>query len=151
MIIRTVSGAQCGADAGALQAAEELGLPTGGVIPKGFKTQARTYKNVKSAVATIRFAVDLNSPGEICTLNAIKQYNKPHLDIKLTPPIGKPTQASIKRVVDFIYFHVGHLPEEERIINIAGNSNKTWAGMEEAVKAFMLEVLKIIKDKVPNE
>lgn len=39
--------------------------------------------NVKEADATIRFAHDFKSAGEICTLNAINEYGKPRYDVNL--------------------------------------------------------------------
>ncbi|MEW6436951.1 MAG: putative molybdenum carrier protein [Pseudomonadota bacterium] len=40
ILVRIISGGQTGADQGALAAARELGLPTGGAMPLGFMTEA---------------------------------------------------------------------------------------------------------------
>jgi len=99
------SGMQVGADLAAWTVAKELNIPFTGYVPYGYKTKygtlpdrfrdgvvehssaeykPRTYKNVEISCATIRFAYDFQSAGEVCTLNAIKKYNKPHFDIDLS-------------------------------------------------------------------
>jgi hypothetical protein len=81
-----ISGGQCGADRGALEAARELGLQIGGWAPKGFRTlkggapelgkvfglremddasyHRRTMANVDMAGATVAFVV-AGDPGEL--------------------------------------------------------------------------------------
>ncbi len=149
------SGAQTGADIGGLLAAKEAGFETGGWIPKGFKTQAgphpeyaekfgikehaseayppRTFLNVKETDATIRFAYNFSSSGEICTLKAIKQYNKPYFDVDLNNPVDP------KEVFDWI------IKNDFKKINIAGNSERTKKGITIQVYEFLLEVFKLIK------
>jgi hypothetical protein len=87
-----------GADIAGLKAAKDFGLETGGWIPKGFKTldgprpeyaelynikeidsysyKVRTWANVKDSDATVRFAKDFKSSGEICTMNGILRHIK---------------------------------------------------------------------------
>jgi len=136
------SGGQRGADSGGLAAAHDLGLPTGGYAPKGWKTlngmnmklsllgliehksdkyPPRTYDNVKLSDGTIRLANDFNSPGELCTLKAIEYYNKPHLDINLN---DKPFLFD---VIDWIENN------NIKVLNIAGNAGKT---KEESIIIF---------------
>ena len=84
MISRIISGGQSGADQGGLEAAERLGVPTGGFMPKGFRTEdgprpdlaaryglveastpgypERTERNVQLADGTAVFAA-AGSPG----------------------------------------------------------------------------------------
>lgn len=101
----------------------------------------RTFDNVKNSDATLRFAINFDSPGELCTLKAIKQYNKPYLDIKLKNDDNViPTHNSIEFVVHWIATH------NFKIINIAGNSNKTHPKMQEKVRNFMKEVLVKLKE-----
>jgi len=153
--MKIISGGQTGADLGGLVAAKLHNLDTGGWMPKGFKTQAgprpeyakffnlrehvsdsykqRTYSNVADADITIRIAVDFKSPGEKCTLNAIKAYGKPHYDVKI-----KEHQPVIlhNHVEDLLTWFC----EESRnikIVNIAGNSHKTWAGMQFYTQTFL--------------
>lgn len=113
MIARVVSGGQTGVDIAALRAAKARGIPTGGTMPKGFRTLAgpkpewaaefslvehtsadyppRTFKNVDDSDVTVRIAVDFDSAGERCTEMAIAQYGRPSFDIGVTAwsPSGK--------------------------------------------------------------
>src|SRR4051812_22608077 len=107
--MRIYSGAQSGVDYAALEAAKEVGLETGGTMPKGFLTlngckpeykerfnivehsspqyAPRTFENVKNSDATLRIAKNFSSPGEICTKKAINKYDKPSLDINTGNPL----------------------------------------------------------------
>jgi len=122
-----------GADIGGLAAAYDLKIPTGGIAPLGYKTiygknpklkklgliestssnyRIRTFENVKVSDGTIRFAYDFNSPGEICTLNALKVFKKPHLDIHLI------TLPEVGTVIEWLKNY------DIKILNIAGNAGK---------------------------
>lgn len=46
MIEKIVSGGQTGADQGGLEAAEELGIPTGGWAPAGYYTEQGKHKTL---------------------------------------------------------------------------------------------------------
>jgi hypothetical protein len=133
---KVISGGQCGADQAGLYVAKRFGLETGGVMPKGYTTldgsgaliakeygltenstdsyAARTYQNVKDSHGTVRLAGNFSSKGEICTLNAIKKYNKPYFDVDLTDP--PPIQEFIQWI------------ENNKIVvlNVAGNSANTY-------------------------
>ena len=89
MLERVISGGQTGADRGALAAAKAAGIPTGGWMPAGFRAldgehpefaelygvrehadpryPPRTALNVKESDATLCFATDWDSPGEVLT------------------------------------------------------------------------------------
>ena len=150
IIKKIVSGAQTGTDQGALKAAERYGIPTGGFVPKNCRTldgnrpdllikynltetkstgyRERTYFNVLESDGTIRFAHTFESPGERCTLNAIKQYKKPHFDIDIHNP-PKYVEV-IKWIVD----------NNIKILNVAGNSEKTSKGIEKFVQKFLEKI-----------
>jgi len=134
MLKKVVSGGQRGADQGGLAAAKDMGLETGGWVPKGWitlngsnptlsklglmehsssKYPPRTYSNVKDSDGTIRLAYDFGTPGELCTLKAIEFYNKPHFDIDLKD------MPSVIEVFDWIDTN------QIKILNIAGNAGKT--------------------------
>lgn len=129
---KVISGGQTGADQAGLSAAKFHGLFTGGYAPKGYITsegenttlkygyglqeieggyKKRTWMNVAEADATIRLAVDFDSPGEKCTFNAIQHYKKPYFDVPLL-------QAPIYLidVVDWIH------AKKIEILNVAGNT-----------------------------
>jgi len=58
---------------------------------------------------TIRLAVDFTSPGEKCTMAAIREYNKPHIDVDLLEPLDPSVVR--KWLVD----------NDIKILNVAGN------------------------------
>ena len=139
MVYKIVSGFQMGVDLAGIRVGLDLGLQTGGYIPLGFRTKfgnrpkyikygavehtsfnykPRTYANVKNSDATIRFAYNFDSSGEICTLNAINQYDKPYFDVDLRDLISGQNLYIIDVVEWFHNNHVG-------VLNVAGNSGKT--------------------------
>jgi len=140
---KIISGGQTGADLGSLVAASLRGLETGGSAPKGYRTlegpdfrlrdifgltehpspyyPPRTYDNVKNADATIRFASDFFSPGEKCTLKAIKSCKKPYLDIDIDDPL------SPEEVNDWL------MENKVEVLNVAGNSERTNPGINHFV------------------
>lgn len=137
-IKKVISGGQCGADFGGLLAAEALGIPTGGFIPKGFRThhgprpelgsrfnlvetldfgyKTRTVKNVKLADGTIIIATNLGSPGCVLTSNSCRAFNKPVLPIKLTPAMVESDMVNL--IVEWL---TSNLIET---LNVAGNRDK---------------------------
>lgn len=149
-MIKIVSGGQCGVDVAALRAAKANGLQTGGFIPEGCLTQdgpkpqykeeyglieygkgykERTWKNVESAVLTIRIATDFSSAGEKCTLNAINKFNKPRYDIDLNKfDKHLPSQkiAVMLHCASLMSWYAG----QDGVVNFAGNSEKTSPGIE---------------------
>lgn len=151
MLKKIISGGQTGADIAGLVVAKQMGIPTGGTMPKGFKTLRgpepdyailfgikehnsqsyipRTYKNVEDSDGTIRLAYNFNSAGEICTLNAINRYGKIYLDVNL----AKPQEA--QEVAKWI------LENKIKTLNIAGNSESTAPGTYQATKQYLTKVL----------
>lgn len=151
MIRKIISGAQTGADIGGLIAAKKLGIETGGTMPKGFRTldgpkpeyaklynivehessayPPRTACNVRDSDATMRFATNWRSDGEILTLGMILQYKKPRYDVDLYE----------SQDVD----DVRHWIRENRvqILNVAGNSEQTSPGIQDFVVEFLVELL----------
>lgn len=152
--MKVISGGQSGSDLGALIAAKEIGLETGGYVPKHFLTEegfkpeyaelynlkeisvagkkgyvVRTYKNVEESDATIRMASNFESPGEVCTKNAILKYNKPYLDIDINNP--PPVETVVKFIKD----------NNIQVLNVAGNRESKSPGIGEFVKDYMLRVL----------
>lgn len=145
---RVISGGQTGADQAGLYAAKVCGYETGGFAPQGYRTlvgnnpailrdefnlvettqrnyQVRTAMNVKSSDATIRLATNFQSPGEICTLNAIRKYGKPFIDIDLRSQNS--AKANIREAYinskadEFIRFLIEH---QVVTLNVAGNADQ---------------------------
>lgn len=135
MIEYIISGGQTGADVAGLQVAIDRNIKTGGWASHGYMQKPgpnpellrdkynlkehkggykeRTYENARVSDGTIRCAVDFYSPGEICTLNAIKKFNKPYFDVYLLNPV------SIKEFTIWILRH------QIKVLNVAGNTQGT--------------------------
>lgn len=159
---KVVSGFQTGADIAGIKAAYSCNIPTGGFIPKGFKTLAgpkpeyakkygavehvssgykeRTWDNVQQTDATFRFAKNFLSPGEKCTLNAIKNWNKPYLDFH----IAHGTDLTCDKLTNHhdIVLYAGDWLDVHgvKILNIAGNAESTCPGIEMIVWDFLEEL-----------
>ena len=150
---KIVSGGQTGADEGGLIAGHKAGLETGGWIPKGFLTEngsnpslskyglietvsssyiPRTYANAKLGDGTVRFATDFTTRGEIVTLDGIKKYNKPYIDIDFNNPI------SITEVVQWIK------DNNIEVLNVAGNRESVAPGMEAFVVEYLGKVIEAL-------
>jgi len=154
MIKKVISGGQIGADAAGVITAAKFGIPTGGCMPKGYKTidgtnpkfaklyglreslspsyAVRTEANVMEADGTIRFAISFKSPGEKCTLKAIKKHDKLYIDVDILNPI------SHEEVVDWIHEH------NIEVLNVAGNGNRN-------IEQFVIDYLSIVFDLLQQE
>ena len=152
MIQKVISGGQTGADIGGLLAAKLHGIETGGWMPKGWITHddsrpeyktlfgmqestgsysQRTRQNVEDSDGTIRFACNFKSPGEICTLKAIKKLDKPYFDV----PIEKDDPVLRAKVMEqFTRWIKDH---GITTLNVAGNSHRTWRHMQSYVVRFL--------------
>jgi hypothetical protein len=156
------SGGQTGVDIASLLAAYAVGLPTGGYATKTYKQltgdnphllrdvfkltalqtnsyKERTWKNVEESDCTVRFARDFYSVGEVCTFNAIEHFNKPYLDIDvayLNMDLVNIRDLAKKRgeVYNFI--------KDKKIVNFAGNSEKTAPGICAIVTEFLIPIFR---------
>jgi len=129
-----ISGGQTGADLAGLRIAKDLNFKTSGWAPKDFMTsdgpqkslhesynlkessssyKGRTWENVRDSNATIRLAVNFETPGEKCTMDAINHFKKPWIDIDLLNP------KEIQEVIEFLVL------VKPSILNIAGNTQNT--------------------------
>ena len=165
-LVKVVSGGQTGADIGGLRAARNCGIPTGGFAPKNYLTEDgpnrwlkiryglveagdyanRTCANVGISDLTIRFAKDFNSPGERCTLKALRQNDKPWIDV---PYFGKPFDPKIETVtcVAVGIREIRETSPNDVIINIAGNKESTAPGIGKFVRLFMEQVFEHLSTK----
>lgn len=167
IITKVISGGQTGVDIAALRAAKALGIPTGGTMPKGWRThdgprpeyaklygmvehpstdyRDRTFKNVMDADVTIRIALDFMTTGERCTSKAIALYGAWHHDIKI---IDQGTADHLYAVPDGEIIDASNWLRAECarrwravVVNFAGNSNRTAPGIEHAAEAFVKRIL----------
>ena len=156
---KVVSGGQIGADIAGLRAGRRIGLETGGFIPAGFRTKVgnipelgeqyglvetmspsyprRTWLNAESATATIRLAINFDSPGENLTLKYCKELNKPVHDIQLARLHTEDDKIkAINELVNFIRLH------QVEILNVAGNGLRE---IEKLVEEILFETFKHVK------
>lgn len=151
MVEKVISGGQTGADQAGLRAAKRLGLQTGGWIPKGCPTDdgprpilvkifgmcehtsalypPRTFANVRDSDGTMRFASDWHSSGERCTKKAIDQYRRPYFDVDVNDP---PPVEEARRWLE---------ENNIRVLNVAGNRERTSPGIRAFVEAYLAKVL----------
>lgn len=151
---RVISGGQTGADRAALVAARAAGIATGGWMPAGFlahdgthrefaelyrvrETPAaqyphRTALNVKESDATLRFATAWDSPGEALTLSLCREHGKSVFDV--TPGGG----VTPEEVCEWL------VATRVRVLNVAGNSERTSPGIQEYVEGFLGDVFRLL-------
>jgi len=166
---KVISGGQDGADLAGLMTARLLGIPTGGHMPKDFRTRSgskpeyrkrykmeehgsteyppRTQANVANSDGTIRLATSFKTPGERCTLKYILQHKKPHIDIRIheyPPKEDAGTPAGTGPPI----FKIRVQPSSVRnwiqrhnikTLNVAGNADPR---IEAEVIRFLTEVLR---------
>ena len=149
MIEKIISGGQTGADQGGLEAAFEYGLETGGHIPKDFKTEEgndpslkkyfleetkskkypiRTELNVRNSDATIWFG-KTDSAGYYATQKFATKHNKLFLIYG--------TFESNKVVSEWL------LINRIKILNVAGNRESKFPGLQFFVKSAIMEILEL--------
>lgn len=160
MVNKIISGGQMGVDQAALYVAFRLGIPTGGWAPKGYQTlcgeqpfllgkvfrlkqhtsknyQARTFANVRDSDGTLRLAFNFSSPGERCTMRAIRYFERPNLDIPLVDPL-----PHVKGAIEWL--------SEQQIytLNIAGNARFGSLNVFTIAKDVLFEILKPFRRKL---
>jgi hypothetical protein len=141
-VTRVISGGQDGADLAGLIAAKDLGIPTGGAMPLGWRTKSgshpeyaelygchehsspsyppRTKRNVKDSDGTVRFAYNFHTAGERCTATALLAAGKPYFDVTITETShGVFTiQHSEHQMLRFTQWVIR---ENVKTLNVAGN------------------------------
>lgn len=153
MLIKIISGGQTGVDQAGLVAARAYGILTGGWLPVGCITsegpnrfllekygmrehsggyRSRTRANVRDSDGTLRLAEKFTSPGERCTLRAIFDYDKPHLDVHTRSPLIPEVVAA------WIQEH------QIQILNIAGNSESTSPGITQWTLNYLNKVFRAL-------
>jgi predicted Rossmann-fold nucleotide-binding protein len=148
-LYKVVSGGQTGADLAGVLVAKHFGLKTGGWMPKGFKNQVgyhpdyatifgmkehpdpgykeRTWANARDSDGTVRFAGNFGSPGEICTLNGIRKYDKPYFDVDITDP------RPIKEFAEWLE------ENDIEVLNVAGNAESTFKNAETETAVYLIK------------
>lgn len=163
-IAKIISGGQTGVDIAALRAAKSLGVPTGGTMPRGFRTLAgprpewaaefglvehpsdayppRTWRNVRESDITIRIAVNFKSPGELCTEAAISSYRKPSMDLPVRRFHGElvADEERIWAIAERLKDVASEL-RRDIVVNFAGNSEETAPGIEKYAEDLVRKLI----------
>lgn len=142
--MKIISGGQTGADFGALRAAKELGISTGGYCPKGFRTEngpnpnlkdfglietdrydyyERTYKNILMSDCTIIISKNLDSAGTKLTRKLCRKLNKEYIII------SDLNGLSYKELGTILWLKLKD--SNCKIINVAGNRESVSQGIED--------------------
>lgn len=161
-VVEIWSGAQTGADQAALRAAKALGYKTGGMIPKGHRTEIgpcpdltttygltesrftgyehRTRWNAMQSSGTLIFAaIDKDNriveSGSALAKIVCLAVHKPYLVVGVDPVYGFHNNSVFVR--DWIRAC------SIRVLNVAGNRESKHPGIGARVEAFLLEALRI--------
>ncbi len=154
MITKIISGGQTGADQGGLEAGRELGLQTGGTAPLGWWTEKghrpellrsfglveagikgypfRTEMNVVNSDGTVIFG-DFYSPGTKLTVKCCDRVRKPLYRV------CREDNPVIERQ-DFLNWLEKYSIE---VLNVVGNRESKNSGLQERVRAFLVQVLEV--------
>lgn len=158
LVAKLISGGQTGADRGGLEAALDLGIAHGGWCPKGRMSEdgtvpecfllqetlsdkypARTAANVREADATLVMSMGgIFDRGTGLTLKLIERMQKPYIRLNLRSMFRN---EQIKRVREWLEELVIKLGRPA-VINIAGPRESRVPGLQAAVKALLIDVLK---------
>ncbi|MDG1315556.1 MAG: putative molybdenum carrier protein, partial [Flavobacteriaceae bacterium] len=146
-ITKIISGGQTGVDRIGLEVGKELGIETGGVAPKGYRTEkgtdislkefgltedqssgytSRTLKNLKNSDGTVLFG-DMNSSGSKQTISNLVKNNKPY--------IVNPTAKSLKEFL---------VDNNVKTLNVAGNRGSKLTDQQKTnTKNILIAALKV--------
>lgn len=156
-----ISGGQTGADMGGLQGAEACDIMTGGIAPKGWRTENgpypelakygliehnndhyddRTLANIHLANAVLLIAADFDSPGTKLTKNAALGLWRGVFDV----PYPRLQSLKSEFYVPDIRNWLAQLRPD--VLMIAGNRESKAKGIQEWTRNLIIE---IFLDKVP--
>lgn len=157
LVRRIISGGQTGADRGGLAAAVLLGLPRGGWIPRGFRTELgfepwlaelglketpqsayppRTRLNVRDADGTLWFG-NPHSPGGKLTLKTARQLSKPWFIVEWRRGWPPPDVDEVGEVRAWL------TENNIQTLNVAGNRESSQPGIHEQTAQFLLTVIRV--------
>jgi hypothetical protein len=138
MIKKLISGGQTGADISIVAVGSRLGIPTGGIVPKGWKTEQgpapelerfgftesdsddyadRTRRNIEQSDATLILAADPASDGTRLTIDHADRVGKPFLVIDPFEPTAVVTIGEWLNLV------------QPAVLNVAGNRESKSPGI----------------------
>lgn len=149
-----ISGGQDGADFGGLLGSADCGIPTGGIAPKGWRTESgprselgsvfgltesesenynvRTRENILICDVVILVARDFDSPGSYTTAELARKHGKPLF------PVDFPRLPSLEwpyLVADMRSWLRAH---RAGIINVAGNRESKARGIQQWTRQMVI-------------
>lgn len=156
--MKIISGGQTGADKAGLDAAKHCGFETGGWMPKGWIAldgthpdfaekyglqehksvgyAPRTKQNVFDSDATLIVSGNFRSPGTILTIKSANQFRK-----KLyTHDYNNPPHNDVQLISDWI------VNNDIRVLNVAGNSERSFPGIYDYTRSFLIHVFELVKN-----
>ncbi len=159
---KVISGGQTGVDLAGLLAAKELGIATGGWMPRGMIAEdgphpdfiamfgmaehpsplypPRTRMNIRSSCATLCLESITESRGVALTLREATKASKPVLRVVFLEEGGKMLpQKTPAEVAEWI------IETKVAVLNIAGNSESRSPGTQEAARHYLLEVFRLVQ------
>jgi hypothetical protein len=157
LLRKIISGGQTGADQGALAAARELGLETGGLMPRDFLTEdgpqpeiarlygldqsssasytTRTRHNIMASDGTLIFG-RTGSPGSRQTYKIANQLKMP---VVIVPFPMRPCPATF--LLETQKLTIRWLQQNEiKVLNVAGNRESVNPGIFLACKTYILQI-----------
>ena len=136
--MKLVSGGQTGADSSIIAVGERLGIPIGGNVPRGWRTErgpnprlkalgfresdshgyaSRTRENIQHSDATLIFATDPGSDGTQLTIDHAEEINKPCLVLNPFDPAAAEAAARWLQTT------------RPAVLNVAGNRESKSPGI----------------------
>lgn len=169
-IVKVISGGQTGGDVGGLKGAKAAGIPTGGTAPRTYRTEngknpelrdvyglkesdfsaypPRTEQNVVDSDVTVIFG-NPNSRGCTLTQKFCKKHDKPCFIVefaKLERIEELHDVNAIDSVLQIIKDELSYLDKDEIVLNVAGNRESSFNGLEELTKNAVIKLIKIFND-----
>lgn len=156
-MIKVISGGQTGVDQAALKAARRLGIETGGLAPKGWRTEAgpapwladyglieshsggyqwRTSQNVMAGDVTMVIG-DVKSAGSDLTLRLAASFKKPRLAFSSLGPSFDAFKDENKAAAVVSWLQKWR----PTVINVAGNRESVNLGVGEAAEEWLARIL----------
>ena len=150
MIRKLISGGQTGADSCIVRVGNRLGIPIGGLVPKGWRTElgpmpalaklgfsesssadyrVRTRLNVERSDATLIFAIDPCSDGTRLTIDHAAAVEKPFL-------VANPFDPS---AVELIRPWLRKI--RPAVLNVAGNRESKAPGIAKQAEEILFRAL----------
>lgn len=152
MIAKIVSGGQTGVDRAALRVAQELGLPCGGWVPRGWRAEdgrvpacypmretaspgypQRTRNNVRDSDATLILGRGGPTGGTALTIACAEDMQQPWMMIDLAIRDAPGTRDSVRA-----WLHRNRV----RVLNVAGPRESTAPGIGDEAAAFLRALLR---------